>query len=407
LAEAARDRQVELPARDSWRLSPEDRPAQSSGQGEDGPQTGTRWVESPAAASSAEDQEGDPGRAAGRWARTEPGLDGGPLAESIADAIAAHSQETVLLDADRRPEVQHKDDLWGEYRSVEPDLFSLLNVLESPLNEDGAKDSEREAAIDRLVAIGPPALRWLTERFPGRLLLDRNDFEVDAMPPVEAHGWLLRALVRFGGASVPYVIPLLSKSSVDVRFYATLLFNVIPCTDAVPSLIPRLFDSDVRIRRVAQQALRNVQGRAEDAQIREHLLRELQGGHPARQRHAIESAAYFRTVESIPAIIDLLAHGDATTAGFAREALYTLTRRDFGESVRRWRSWWEKNRDYGRLAWLVDALGDRSESVRAAAFADLRDTTGQTFDFDPAASRRQRDASVKRWKSWLVDPSSA
>lgn len=50
---------------------------------------------------------------------------------------------------------------------------------------------------------------------------------------------------------------------------------------------------------------------------------------------------------------------------------------------------------------LVDALRDPKPDVRQIAIQVLRIQTGQTKNFDPAASPQAREAAIREWQRWL------
>jgi hypothetical protein len=288
----------------------------------------------------------------------------------------------------------------GDLGPEGPDLFTLIQIVDGA-GAAAAESHEKERAIERLVEIGEPALRWLIERFPGKAQIDRLAYDVDDLPPIEECGDLLRAVVRFGYAAVPYLLPLLIRNNLDVRFYATYAFTALPYPEGVKGLLPRLFDTDYRVRRASIRALRGLTETPEFERVREQLLRELRGTHVSRQRNAADAAAAFGFAGSVPALIDVLETGEAPAATAARQALFELTRKDFGDSPRRWRAWWEKNATRDRREWLVEALGDKTRSIREAAIRDLQRVTGHTFGFDPGEGRRVREEAVKRWRDYL------
>src|SRR4029078_12870116 len=88
---------------------------------------------------------------------------------------------------------------------------------------------------------------------------------------------------------------------------------------------------------------------------------------------AIDALAAARDIEWLPKLVELLGEpGDPDLVRHVHRALVALTGTDEGTSPRRWTSWLKKNRARHRIEWLIDALTNTDEAVRAAAGEELK-----------------------------------
>jgi hypothetical protein len=81
-------------------------------------------------------------------------------------------------------------------------------------------------------------------------------------------------------------------------------------------------------------------------------------------------------------------------------ALIHLTKQDFGQSTRKWRQWWDKNRRKSRVEWLLDGLAHKDTELRRSAAEDLRKATGEYFGYHHDLPRRERELARQRWLDW-------
>src|SRR5206468_2665005 len=98
----------------------------------------------------------------------------------------------------------------------------------------------------------------LFRRFPGPLLVDRRAARGSVLPPVAAHGPILRAILRFGSLAQAPLMRLLAHSNADVRFYATYLLVDLATAQALPLVAQRLFDGDGQVRMMAIEVVRHL-----------------------------------------------------------------------------------------------------------------------------------------------------
>ena len=121
-----------------------------------------------------------------------------------------------------------------------------------------------DAAEAELLRQGHHAMPAIMTRFPGPTTPDRSRAEEGTMRVAEC-GPLLRLVAGQRRVAVPFVLPLLADANVERRYWATLLLTELAYPEAIDALVPRLFDPDPSVRRVARLAARAVGDVAPDA----------------------------------------------------------------------------------------------------------------------------------------------
>ena len=261
---------------------------------------------------------------------------------------------------------------------------------------------EPHPATDRLVALGEAALPALVQAFPGPLWFDRRHPH-RRRPRGRNVSPIARALVAFGRRAAPYLVGLLADPDPNTRYYALLVAQEIPDARLVEPVGARLLDEDAGVRGLAAEVLRRL-SRFTDQTA--EVLESLRYRASDRRRDvgervlALRALGALRDQESLEALLDALGSRDEHVALAAHDALVTITRQDFGRSVRRWRSWVERNRNRHRVEWLIDALTHPEESIRKAAGRELGETTRQFFGFHPSLPKRDREVCQRKYRAW-------
>lgn len=270
----------------------------------------------------------------------------------------------------------------------------IAAVLDEVEGDDEARaDGALAEAVTRLDEVKP----LLAERFPGRLRVDRYQVSGRALRPAQ-YGGLLELVVRVGAPLADLLLEKMTDARRDLRFYATVCAGAIRPRSAVYALVERLFDADYGVRGAAVDALAGYPLRDLDlAMIRCHHA--LHSDELERVIAAAAAIAELADVAAIPDLLDVVGR-DGKRSEHARRALVALTRVDHGTSERKWRRWWEDHRGRHRIEWLVDALGHKDASLRAAAAEDLRRLTGESFAYDPNHGKREREEARARWEQW-------
>ena len=271
------------------------------------------------------------------------------------------------------------------------EIESLLDEIES----DDAAVANR--AMDALLGRSAEVVPHLDDRFPGKLRVDRYEVGWRTIRAGQ-YGQMMELVVQLGAACGPMLAHKLRDPRRDVRYYAAVCAAELRPEAALAELVARLFDRDYGVRDIAIHAL---------------------GGYPVREleralsvaRHALDSDEDERVMAAanalsvlgdlgaIPALLDVIESGRELIEP-ARRALRRLTAQDFGGNVRKWRSWWNKNRARPRVEWLLDALSHKDDDLRRRAVDDLRTLTGESFGFQADASKRERELARRQWLEW-------
>lgn len=271
------------------------------------------------------------------------------------------------------------------------DIGDLLSVLE------GDEIGSSADAMGELLRRGSDTIEALYEHFPGKLIVDRYELRGRHVPASE-HGPVLELVIQFGAAASDLLTEMMRSHEKDTRYYATLCASDLRLRSALKPLIERLFDSDFGIRSTAIDALSGFPSRELDQGL-EFVRHALHSDDAHRVEAATTAVTELSDVGAIPDLLDACARGDSA-AEYAQKAMTDLTKQQYGSNVRKWRSWWTKNKARSRIEWLIDALGHRNADARRESMETLRSLTGENFEYDHNASKRKREAARQKWLSW-------
>ena len=157
-------------------------------------------------------------------------------------------------------------------------------------------------------------------------------------------------------------------------------------------------DAQAEARLSALRMLRTRLGHPSVRAMRERLRAGLHGP-TAAATAAAEALSELRDPEVIPALVEVLT-GAPGLAAAAHQALVAITLQDFGESRRKWSSWWERHQGEERAEWLFEALLHKSPEMRFAAYEELRLITGEYFGYHFDLPKREREEAHERWHNW-------
>lgn len=261
---------------------------------------------------------------------------------------------------------------------------------------------QQQAAVEALTAMGPEALPYVGDRFPGPVTIDpfRPDSE---LPAFTKCGPLLSVLERYGRDAHPYVLRFLDAPSPHHRFFACYFYGAVYVPEAIPRLIQRLHDEEPRTCMLAARTLFSYREHPDFASVLDHLHGRLVATSSVARRHACYLVGLFRDVTAIPKLIEILDRKDKGMAEVAEDALAEITKQRLGLSAKKWNVWWSKNQSRSRIAWLVDGLAAKEESLRRSAAEELRAVTGLDMGFDESGPKRQREEARQRWIKWWRD----
>jgi HEAT repeat protein len=269
-------------------------------------------------------------------------------------------------------------------------------AIERVLDEIEAGGSAAGAALDEAVRRARETVPALRNRLPsGRLWVDR--YAAAGTRRASQHGPLWALVVRLGDDAVPVLTDLMTSDNRELRYYATLACAEVRAGGLVNALVGRIFDQDFGVRAAAIDALLGYPARELDGAL--ELVRTALHSDAARARAAAHALGDLRDVGAIP---DLIAatERDHTTAEEARRALVLLAKQDFGTKAKKWRAWWDKNKDRPRIEWMLDGLGHPDDDVRLSASEELKRLTGEYFGYHYDLPKRERAEAQAKWIRW-------
>jgi len=282
---------------------------------------------------------------------------------------------------------------------VPSDFTPLLRRLTGP---DAAA---RLRAVAELARTPDASARVLAKAFPGPSAWSR--VPVGELPEAEELGPIPGALARLGRAGAGALASLLDADDPDVRYLALLTAGSLPYPVLVDGILRGLFDLEPDLSsaaRAAAFALRRVPRMEASLPA---LRRELIGRDPLRRSLAARALGTLHDRAAVDGLINLTGSDDDLSAQAAAEALREITRTAFGQNRPAWTRWWAENRGRRRSEWLVAALRSPDLDLRLAAFEELSNALGETFDYQPDAPAEAREEATRLWESALRHPRRA
>jgi hypothetical protein len=257
-----------------------------------------------------------------------------------------------------------------------------------------------DAAEAELLRQGHHAMPAIMTRFPGPTTPDRSRAEEGTMRVAEC-GPLLRLVAGQRRVAVPFVLPLLADANVERRYWATLLLTELAYPETIDALVPRLFDPDPSVRRVARLAARAVGDVAPDALI-DRLGKQFNdpAAPSSRRLEMVDALGELRERLAVPILVEALADADDEVIGAARRALMVITRQDFARDAKKWLAWWHVNAPRHRIEWLIDALMHDVPAVRRASGDELKAVTKEYFGYYDDLPKRERERAQQRYRDW-------
>ncbi len=264
---------------------------------------------------------------------------------------------------------------------------------------DGRRGQE---AFDQLVRHGEQLIGAVMARFPGPLRVDRHRARAE-LPAASQCGPILELAVAIRRPALPFVSGRTISTDPEIRFWATHVLGELRYPEAATVLVPRLFDDDGSVRRIARRsAAALVSAGAAGAPILKGLEDITKNpDEPGLHRVlAIETMGEIRSGSMVPPLLAALEVPSDDVAEAARRALLLVTRQDFAQDAPRWRDWWSRNAGRHRIEWLIDALMHDQPSVRRAAGDELKLCTKEYFGYYDDLPRRERERAQALYRSW-------
>jgi hypothetical protein len=265
-----------------------------------------------------------------------------------------------------------------------------------------AKAPDADKAFITLVEAGEQVMPLLMVEFPGPITVERPRAR-DVLPPASRCGPLLELIVAMGRSALASLVSRSTSGNVDVRFWATYALGELPFPEAASAVLPRLFDDDPSIRRVARRSARALVSAGDvGAAIVQgvgHVARNID--EPTRRRvFAIDSMGEIRAGVVVSALISALGDPTEDVSDAARRALFVITRQDFGVDARAWANWWRESAGRHRIEWLIDALVHELPVVRRAAADELMEETGEYYGYAEDLTPDERSRVQGYYREW-------
>ncbi|APR74823.1 Hypothetical protein A7982_00169 [Minicystis rosea] len=265
---------------------------------------------------------------------------------------------------------------------------------------DGGRGSQE--AFAELVREGEHVVSAVMARFPGPLRVDRHRARAE-LPAASQCGPILELVVAIRRPALPFVSVRLSSPDPEVRFWATHVLGELRYAEAASALLPRLFDDDAAVRRIARRSAAALVGAgAAGAPILkglEDITKNPEEPAPNRVL-AIETMGEIRSGALVPSLVTALEGSAEDLVEAARRALLIIARQDFGRDADRWRQWWARHGKRHRIEWLIDALMHEQPSLRRAAGDELKALTKEYFGYYDDLPKRERERAQELYRTW-------
>jgi HEAT repeat protein len=323
-----------------------------------------------------------------------------PVGLPIPREDPAEAQGTPLSEshavAARRPPLPVKKDDHSPLPSVIVDVDEEFGRLVDRVIANG----DDETAEAELLRQGQKAMPAIMSRFPGPTIVDRARVEDGTLRVVDC-GPVLRLIARQRRAALPFVLPLVGDGEPLRRYWATFLLTELAYAEAVDAVVPRLFDPDASVRRIAKLSARAVGEVAPEA-LMDRLLRQYRDPSVSEERRIemIDTLGELRERLAVPLLVDALGDSEEAVAAAARKALILVARQDLGRDTRKWQAWWAANGSRHRIEWLVDALMHEVPAIRRAAGDELKAVTKEYFGYYDDLPRKERELAQQRYREW-------
>lgn len=261
------------------------------------------------------------------------------------------------------------------------------------------------SAIEHLRQLGEPALRRIAKLFPGELDVHRRD--LDTLPPLPAHGALIRVCLELGPELGPHLLEVIDHPNPNVRFYAAFIFQELRDHRAIPALGELAFDPDADVRAIAMRVLETYSGEPGFDAAAGQIRRELDSPNRTRQLHSTRAVGTLRDIQAVSKLIDLLSSKERYIQEAALESLCSITGQQLGLKPHRWRSWYGDNAHHHRVEWIISSLAHKDLSVRRWAADELRRITGQRIMFPATGTKQEREIGLQKWVDWWTNEGRA
>ena len=80
------------------------------------------------------------------------------------------------------------------------------------------------------------------------------------------------------------------------------------------------------------------------------------------------------------------------------DTLKELTKQDFGDSVRKWKRWWNDNQYNRREEWIIDGLMHKNSKIRISSYREAKEFINRFFSYTPELSGRNLKKCISKIK---------
>ena len=275
----------------------------------------------------------------------------------------------------------------------------------APLLLDIESEDNRQKTIEYLKGLSTTErVLALLSIFPGKLQRHHFDEITGKLKPEllsDPSGQLWEALLQHPDETLAGILPRLYQGDRTFRLMGLLLLHSLPCENILPFVFRFLFEKDPAISRLSASVLRKYQGTREYDDILQWLRGILENdSHPGLLR-VIYILTAVRDEEILPVLIEYIPHDNPDIADTAHKALGDFTKAILPLHYKKWKKWWKKvgSRSH-RVDWLLEGMQNLKSEFARSAIRELRELTGQNFEFDLDAPKSQRNAAIKKWKAW-------
>lgn len=281
-----------------------------------------------------------------------------------------------------------------------------LDLQESFLLMDSRDPRVAFDAAHEIAEAGEEVIDVLVEMFPGRLWVDRYQFTPETLPPVSEHGPVLAALVRIGEPSLIVVARYINSTSIEQRFYATMLLKALPADGLLDALFLRLFDRDKQTRTIARHIiLQYTDAPNFKSAVRAKLLHTLEMDQDdLKVEVAADILSRLREVEAVPLLIELLGRHAEHTNRVVMTSLQNITLHQHSAPFE-WKQWWAEAKDSERSTWIVKAMDSPHDQIRHLVYEEIQRIPGLEISYHPDQPSKLRQRAQKLLEQWFAQRS--
>jgi hypothetical protein len=256
-------------------------------------------------------------------------------------------------------------------------------------------------AFAELIRHAEIVVPMIAPEFPGKLRIDRHRGR-DDLPAASQCGPLLELFVAARRVALAIVVAESASPDLERRFWATHVLGELRYDEAASALVPRLFDDDAAVRRIARRSAAALVASDAAQPILTGLDALIRGAdHSVEQRVlALETVGDIRLSAMVPMLVAILDDPCQEVVEAAGKALLVITRQDHAGDGAAWNEWWARRGSHHRIEWLIDALVHDTPAIRRAAGDELKSITKEYFGYYDDLPKRERERAQVRYREW-------